>query len=256
MVPVNANGAPLVGSLSVGQFRLDGNRYENLDTHYFDREEDGQEWTWGCRPPGGEIEVRKKADGLFDLILHFLEATDLGEYIALVMKTSEVKADGPGSICKSDVLKLIATSVLDTKILNVIVDGESHAAPRFVRWGPTRDANDERVPAIYIPLISADLFVDSSEPLISNVVTAEWHDAPDQWHLWETLYKSGDNYLLFQSELGYDDQVFHAISAQGIPAELLKHARSFELPSEGSDQHPIDHWGQLLIFDRGRELLP
>lgn len=256
MVPVNANGAPLVSSLSIGQFRIDGNRYENLDTHFFDREEVSSQWVWGCRPPEGEIETRKTSEGLFDLLLHFLNVTELGECIAIVIKTSEDDADGPGSSCKSDVLKVIAACVLETMILNVIVDGESHAAPRFVRWGPTRDANDKLVPAIYMPLIPADLFVDSSEPLISNVAMAEWHDDPEHWHLWETLYKSGDNYLLFQSELGYDDQVIHAISSEGIPTELLQYARSFELPSEGSDRHPIDRWGQLLVFDRGRELLP
>lgn len=256
MGPVNANGAPLVGSLSVGLLRLNGDRYENLDTHYFDREENGTEWTWGCRPPESGIEIREKSEELFDLLLHFLQATDLGEHIGIVIKTSDADADGPGSICKSDVLKLIAACVLETKILNVVVDGESHAAPRFVRWGPVRDADNERVPAIYIPLIPADLFVDSSEPLISNVAMTDWHDAPNHWHLWETLYKSGNNYMLFQSELGYDDQMFHAVSSDGIPIELLQHARSFEIPSEGPDRHPIDHWGRLLILDRGRALLP
>jgi hypothetical protein len=256
MGPFNANGAPLVGSLSIAQLRLNGNSYENLDTHYFDREEDGTKWVWGCRPPGGEIGNRAKAQSLSDLLINFLEVTDLGECIAIVIKTSNNDADKSGSICRSDVLKLIASCVMETKILNVVVDGESHVAPRFIRWGPVRGNNDEQMPAIYIPLIPADLFVESSEPLINNVAMTDWHEVPDHWHLWETLYKSGDNYMLFQSEFGYEDQVFYAVSSEGIPNEILQHARSFDIPSEGPDRHPIDRWGKLLVFDRGRELLP
>ncbi len=30
MSPVNANGTPLVGSLTVGQLKLNGNQYDNL----------------------------------------------------------------------------------------------------------------------------------------------------------------------------------------------------------------------------------
>ena len=256
MGPVNANGTPLVGSLTVGQLKLNGNKYDNINTHFFDRKEGGSTWMWDCRPPESQLENRAKAENLFDLLVHFLEVTELGDYVGIVIKTSENEADGPGSICKSDVLKLITARVLDTKVLNVIVDGESHAPPRFVRWGPVNDANNERMPAIYMPLIPENLFVDFSEPLISNVAMTDWHDTTEHWHLWETMYKSGDNYLLFQSEFGYDDQVFHAVSSEGIPIDLLQQARSFEFPSHGTDRHPIDRWGRLLVFDRGRELLP
>jgi hypothetical protein len=256
MGQINTNGAPLVGSVSIAQLKLSEDHNENLDTHFFNREDNGMEWTWECRSNEGELENRAKAGDLFDLLVHFLEVTKLSAYLAIVIKTSDNGADTSGSICTSDVLRLIALCVLETKILNVIVDGESHAAPRFVRWGPVRDENDERMPAIYIPLIPAELFVESSEPLISNVAMTDWHDAPMHWHLWETIYKSGNNYMLFQSELGHEDQMFHATSADGIPLELLKHVVSFEIPTDGPDHHPFDKWGQLLILDRGRELLP
>jgi len=256
MRPFNANGAPLVGSLSIGQFKLAGNRYENLDTHYFDREDQGTEWNWLCRPPKKEIENRAKADGLFDLLVHFLEITDLGEHIAIVIKTSDNVADSSGSICRGDALKLIATCTLETKILNVVVDGQAHAAPKFARPGPVRDTNDKSVPAIYVPLIPGELFVVGAEPLISNVAITDHHNEADQWHVWETLFKSGNNYFLFQSELGRDDRVFHESSVDGIPTSLLERASSFEIPSDGTDRQPIDLWGQLLILDSGRALLP
>lgn len=66
----------------------------------------------------------------------------------------------------------------------------------------------------------------------------------------------GSNFLLFQSEFGYDDQVFVAHSDSVIPTELLANARSLSIPESGPDKHPADGWGSLLLFDRGRELLP
>ena len=256
MGPFNANGAPLVGSLSIAQLTLNGNKYENMDTHYFHREEQGAEWIWRCRPPRGEIEDRAKDGGLLDLLVRFLQITELGGLIGIVLETSHNVADGSGSICKGDALKLIATGTLNTKILNVVVDGRDHAAPRFIRWGPTRDANEERIPAIYVPLIPGELFVEGAEPLISNVAMTDHHNEADQWHVWETLFKSGNNFFLFQSELGHDDRVFHETSVDGIPTSLLERASSFEIPWNGTDRQPIDLWGRMLILDSGRALLP
>jgi len=54
--------------------------------------------------------------------------------------------------------------------------GEFHAARRLVRWGPTCDSTDGRMPAADLPLIPEDLFVEFSEPLISNVAMTDWHD--------------------------------------------------------------------------------
>jgi len=256
MNPVNANGAPLIGNLSIAQLKLAGNRYENLDTHYFHRGEQGTEWNWRCRPPKRGIENRATAPGLFDLLVQFLKNNDLGENIGIVIKTSENAADGPGSICKSDALKLIAACALHTKILNVVIDGQGHAAPKFARSGPVRDTTNKPIPAIYIPLIPGELFVVGAEPLISNVAMTDHHNEEEQWHVWETLFKSGNNYFLFQSELGHDDRVFHETSIDGIPTSLLERASSFEIPSAGPDLQPIDHWGQLLILDSARALLP
>lgn len=256
MRPVNTNGAPLISTLSIAQLRHDGNKFENLDTHYFYREEHGTEWLWRCRPPGREIEDRAKTDGLFDLLVHFLEITDLGEQLGIVIETSDNLADGPGSLCKGDVLRRIAASTLDTRILNVVIDGQPHAAPKFVRLGPVRNRKDQPKPAIYIPLIPGELLVDGAEPLISNVAMTDRHSEVEQWHVWETLFKSGNNYFLFRSELGHDDQVFHETSTGGIPTSLLERASSFEIPSDGPDLQLVDHWGQLLILNSGRALLP
>jgi hypothetical protein len=107
------------------------------------------------------------------------------------MTRSNSENDGVGSLCAADVLKKLGPYFLETKILNVVLDGASHAAPRFVRWGPTRDNEDERVPAVFIPLIPEPLFVESSEPLFANVAMTDWHQETDEWHLWEVLYKSG-----------------------------------------------------------------
>jgi len=64
MGPVSANRAPLVGSFSIGQYRMAGDKFENLDTHHFAREEDGTQWVWSFRTPEGDIKDRAKADGL------------------------------------------------------------------------------------------------------------------------------------------------------------------------------------------------
>ncbi len=254
--PLNEYGTPVVSYVSIADLRLGDNEWVNLDTHYFDRADGGTDWAWGCRPADGEIELRSTSTCLSDVLRACMDTTSRSEAVAVVMTRSNDEADRPGSLCAADVLKLIGSYLLHTQILNVIVDGDSHAAPRFVRWGPVPDKDGGNVPAVYIPLIPAPLFVESSEPLIANFVMTDWHDEPDQWHLWEVLYKSGPNFLLFQSELGYDDQVFCATSDTCIPPELLTYARSFSIPEEGHDRHPVDHWGALLLLDRGRELLP
>lgn len=84
----------------------------------------------------------------------------------------------------------------------------------------------------------------------------EWHDDPNQWHLWEVLYKSGDNYILFQSEIGHDDQIFVMYGISVVPQEILDQVRSVSFPTEGVDRHPIDKWGRLRIEDPGRQYLP
>jgi len=43
-----------------------------------------------------------------EVLVNFLEVTDLGEYLLIVIKTSEGNAESSESLCKADVLKLIA----------------------------------------------------------------------------------------------------------------------------------------------------
>jgi len=253
---VNEYGTPLVSYLSIGEVELRNNKWLNLDTHYFDREEGSSLWVWGCRPPGGEIEKRATALSLTEVLATYATETQPSEAVGIVMTRSNSESDGLGSLCVADVLKKLGPYFLETKILNVVLNSASHAAPRFVRWGPTRDNVGERVPAVFFPLIPESLFVESSEPLFANVAMTDWHQETDEWHLWEVLYKSGPNFLLFQSEFGYDDQVFVAYSESVIPTELLDNARSMSIPKSGPDKHPVDEWGSLLLFDRGRELLP
>lgn len=253
---VNEYGTPLVCSLSIAEVELGRNEWINLDTHYFDREEGSSLWVWGRRPPGGEIERGATGESLAEVLASYVNGAQPSEAVGMVINRSTNENDGLGSLCVADVLKKLGPYFLETKILNVVLDRASHAAPRFVRWGPPRDNQSERVPAVLIPLIPEPLFVESSEPLFSNVAMTDWHQETDEWHLWEVLYKSGPNFLLFQSEFGYDDQVFCAESDSGIPSELLAKARSISIPETGPDKHPVDEWGSLLLFDRGRELLP
>ncbi len=253
---VNEYGTPLVSDLSIGEFELGHNEWVNLDTHYFEREESSSLWVWGCRPPGGEIERRATGESITEVLASYMNETHPPAVVGVLMNRSSSGSDGLGSLCVSDVLKKLGLYFLETKILNVVVDGASHAAPRFVRLGPTRDNKGEGVPAVFIPLIPESLFVENTEPLFANAAMTDWHQETDEWHLWEVLYKSGTNFLLFQSEFGYDDQVFVAQSDLVIPSELLVKARSISIPDNDPDKHPIDAWGSLLLLDRGRELLP
>ena len=247
MPPFNEYGTPLVCEVSIPEFRLDDGELKGLDTHYFFHEDESSEWVWGCRPSGGEIETRIKSNDLQSLLTHFNKSASLADHAAVSIKRSNNDADQAGSICVSDVLKLIGPALIETKIHNVIVDGESNAAPKYIRWGPRRETEDERVPAVYIPLIPEALFSGSSKALINNVSMTDRHSETEEWHLWEALYKSGDNYMLFQSELGYDDQMFHAVSEGEIPLELLKNARSFEVQEVGPNRRAIDKWGFLIL---------
>ena len=247
MPPFNKFGTPLVCDVTFAELQLDDGEFKNLDTHYFYREDESGEWVWGCRPSGGEIETRIKLNDLQSLLTHFIKSTSLADHAGVSINRGKNATDQAGSMCVSDVLKLIGPALIGTKITNVIVDGESHAAPIYIRWGPRRWTEDERVPAVYIPLIPGALFSGSSQPLINNVAMTDLHSETEEWHLWEALYKSGDNYMLFQSELGYDDQMFHAVSGGEIPLELLKNARSFEVQGVGPDRHAIDKWGFLIL---------
>jgi len=110
-------------------------------------------------------------------------------------------------------------------------------------------------PALIRSVSIAEMRLNGNEYDNLNTHHLEPDDQGSGW-VWEILCKSGDNHMLFHSEIGHDDQMFHAVSKSGIPAELLSYARSFEVPAEGIDRRPVDLWGQLLIFDRGRELLP
>jgi hypothetical protein len=132
-----------------------------------------------------------------------------------------------------------------------VIDGDSYGAPRIVRWGPRPDTS-----AVFIPTFAQEDIDGPITTLFSNVAMTEWHGDPNQWHLWEVLYKSGDNYILFQSEIGHDDQVFTVKESSGFPPELREEIRSVTFPTEGDDLHPIDKWGRLLIEDIGRIYLP
>jgi hypothetical protein len=252
--PKNQYNTPLLGVVTIGLIRQEADKFINLDTHYFYRDTDESKglWVWFHRlADEAELNLKEKSETLSGVLALFLEQTPLGDQIAITLETSDDSGDGPTSLCAGDVLRIIAPACIDTRIELLAIDGESFGAPRLVRWGPKPNT-----PAVFIAAFAQDDIDGPITTLFSNVAMTEWHEDPSQWHLWEVLYKSGDNYILFQSEIGHDDQVFTVNGADGAPPELLEEIRSVTFPSEGDDLHPIDKWGRLLIEDTGRQYLP
>jgi hypothetical protein len=252
--PRNQHNTPLLGVVTIGLIRQEADKFVNLDTHYFYRDTDESNglWVWFHRHADETSLSRvEQAEALPEILNLFLERTSLGDQIAITLETSDDEGDGPTSLCAGDVLRIIGSACLDTRIELIAIDGESFGGPRLVRWGPIPDT-----PAVFIATFAAEDLDGPITTLFSNVAMTEWHEDLNQWHLWEVLYKSGDNYILFQSEIGHDDQVFTVNGADGIPAELLVAIRSVTFPADGVDLHPIDKWGRLLIEDIARQYLP
>lgn len=252
--PRNQYNTPLLGVVSIGLIRQEADKFINLETHYFHRDTDESNglWVWFHRHADeAELDLREKAETLSEVLTHFLERTPLGDQIAITLETSDDSGDGPTSLCAGDVLRIIAPACIDTRIELLTIDSESLGAPRLVRWGPIPNT-----PAVFIATFTQEEIDGPIIPLFSNVAMTEWHDDPNQWHLWEVLYKSGDNYILFQSEIGHDDQIFVMYGISVVPQEILDQVRSVSFPTEGVDRHPIDKWGRLRIEDPGRQYLP
>ena len=250
----NQYGTPAVGVVEIHMMRQEGGKFHNLESHFFYRDTDESDglWAWYRRPSSEKnLTLIDRAMSLADVLGIFIDRTQLGDQIAITLETSDDQQDGPTSLCVGDVLRTIAPCCLDTRIELIAIDGESFGAPRLVRFGPLHDSN-----AVHISTFTQENTDGAITPLFCNVAMTDWHDEVHQWHLWEVLYKSGDNYILFQSEIGYDDQIFVAKGSDGVPRELLESARSVEFPTEGDDRHPIDQWGRLIIEDAGRLFLP
>ena len=254
MTPKNQYNTPLLGVVTIGLIRQEANKFINLDTHYFYRDTDESNglWVWFHRHADeAELNLKERAETLPEVLTQFLERTPLGDQIAITLETSDDSGDGPTSLCAGDVLRTIGPACLDTRIELLAIDDKSFGAPRLVRWGPIPNT-----PAVFIATFAQEEIDGPITTLFSNVAMTEWHDDPNQWHLWEVLYKSGDNYILFQSEIEHDDQISVMAGAEGVPLELLDEIRSVTFPTEGVDLHPIDKWGRLLIEDVGRQYLP
>jgi hypothetical protein len=250
----NQYGTPAVGVVEIHTLHQEGGKLANLDSHFFYRDTDESEglWVWYQRSSTEkDLVLADRAESLADILGKFLERTRLGDQIAVTTETSDDHEDGPTSLCVGDVLRTLAPFCIDTRIELIAIDGESFGAPRLVRFGPLHDST-----AIYISTFTQEDIDGVITPLFCNVAMTDWHDDLNQWHLWEVLYKSGENYVLFQSEIGYDDQVFVGNGTTGAPRELLESARSVEFPTEGDEQNPIDKWGRLIILDAGRLFLP
>jgi hypothetical protein len=250
----NQYGTPVIGVVEIHMVRQESGKFLHLDSHFFYRDTDQSDdlWVWYRRTSTKENLIpTDRAESLANILSIFLNRTQLGEQIAIVLGTSDDHQDGPTSLCAGDVLRIFGPFCIDTRIELIAIDGESFGSRRLVRFGPLHDSA-----AVYIPTFTQEHIDGPITPLFLNVAMTDWHDELNQWHLWEVLYKSGDNYILFQSEIGYDDQVFVAKSPDGAPRELLESARSVEFPTEGDDRHPIDKWGRLIIEDAGRLFLP
>ena len=252
--PRNQYDTPLLGAVTIGLIRQEADGFIFLDTHYFYRDTDESNglWVWFHRH-GDEASSNhvEQAETLSEILNLFLERTSLGDQIAIILETSDDDGDGPTSLCAGDVLRVLSPACVDTRIEIMVIDGDSNGAPRLIRWGPIPNT-----PAVFIAVFAKEYVDGLPTNLFSNVAMTERHDDANQWHVWEVLYKSGDNYILFQSEIGYNDQVFLANGANGVPPELLEKIRSVTFPTEGPDLGPIDNWGRLIILDEGHQYLP
>jgi hypothetical protein len=245
---------PLLGVVTIGLIRQEADRFICLDTHdfYRDADESNGLWVWFHRHAGEASSNRvEQAETLSEILDLFFERTSLGDQIAVTLENSDDDGDGSTSLCAGDVLRIIGPACVDTRIEKIVIAGESYGTRRLIRLGPVPDT-----PAVFIAVL-AEEDIDGPIPILfSNVAMTERHDDPNQWHVWEVLFKSGDNYFLFQSEIGYDDQIFFANGSNGVPPELLEKIRSVTFPTEGPDLGPIDNWGRLIIQDDGHQYLP